>query len=190
MRKALFVVAIIATCPLGVYGQNLQDQIDAVYRAQQQEEARQRAAYDAQQAELRRQRQEQSSAEKARIAASAALQRERDAALQADKQRNQAYEDQLRQFNIERQRAELDALKARTSRENDYVDADLARRSAETDVIKSQADRTRSEADANRNISAGIKNYFDQSGPAASRKTEAPSATKKTGPAGVSETRL
>ena len=63
MRKALFVLAIVGAAPGGALGQTLQDQINSVYQAQQQDEARQRAAYDAQQAELGRERQQQLSAE-------------------------------------------------------------------------------------------------------------------------------
>jgi Family of unknown function (DUF5384) len=179
MRRALLAVAIVIA-PLGARAQTLQDQIDSVYRAQQQEEGRQRAAYDAQQAELRRQRQEQIAAENARIAAAAALQRQREAAAQADRQRNQTYEDQLRDLNIERQKAALEALKARAARENDYINADIARRSAETDVVKSEAERTRSEADSNRNVSSGIKDYLDQSGAAAVEQAGSLHEAKKT----------
>src|SRR4051812_44045601 len=113
MRKALFALAIMGAASSGALGQTLQDQINSVYQAQQQDEARQRAAYDAQQAELRREQQQQLAAERARSAAAAAVQKQREEAALADKQRSQAYEDQLRDLNIERQRAELVALKAR-----------------------------------------------------------------------------
>jgi hypothetical protein len=179
MRKALLAVAI-AVAPFGVRAQNLQDQIDSVYRAQQQQEASQRAAYDAQQAAILRQHQQQIAAENARIAAAAALQKQREEAAQADKLRNQAYEDQLRDLNLERQKAQLEALKARAARENDYINADLAHQSAETDVVRSEADRTRSEADANRNVSSGVKNFLDQSGAAAVERASSPGETKKT----------
>ena len=175
MWKALFALVIVGVAPLGAYGQSLQDQINAVDQAQQQQEGRQRAAYDAQQAELRRERQEQLAAERGRIAAAAAVQKQRDEAALADKQRNQAYDDQLRELNIERQKAVLSALKARADRENDYINADLARQSAQTDVVKSEAERTRSEADANRNVSSGVKNYLDQSGLAEVKKSGTPS---------------
>jgi hypothetical protein len=175
MRRAAFTLALVGAIPSGAFAQTLQDQINSVYQAQQQEEARQRAAYDAQQAELRRERQGQISAERARIAAAAALQKQRADEAQADKQRNQAYDDQLRELNLERQKTALEAEKARAARENDYINADLAHRSAETDVVKSEADRTRSEADANRNVSAGMKNYLDQSGLAEVKKNTAPS---------------
>jgi Family of unknown function (DUF5384) len=175
MRRALFTLALVGAIPSGALAQTLQDQINSVYQAQQQEEARQRAAYDAQQAELRRERQGQIAAERARIAAAEALQKHRAEEAQADKQRNQAYDDQLRELNLERQKTALEAEKARAARENDYINADLAHRSAETDVVKSEAERTRSEADANRNISAGVKSYLDQSGLAEVKKNTAPS---------------
>jgi Family of unknown function (DUF5384) len=84
------------------------------------------------------------------------------------------YDNQLRDLNIERQKAELQAEKARAARENEFIDADLAHRSAVTDVVKSGADRNRSEADANRNVSSGIKNYLDQSGAAEVKKARSP----------------
>jgi hypothetical protein len=174
MRKALIALAIAGAASPAALGQTLQDQINSVYQAQQQDEARQRAAYDAQQAELRRQRQEQLSAERARNASAVALQKQRADEAQADKQRNQSYDNQLRDLNIERQKAELQAEKARAARENEFIDADLAHRSAVTDVVKSGADRNRSEADANRNVSSGIKNYLDQSGAAEVKKARSP----------------
>ena len=178
MRRVLFTVALLGAIPPAAFGQTVQDQINSVYQAQQQEEARQRAAYDAQQAELRREHQSQLAAERARAAAAGALQKQREEAAQADKQRNQTYEDQLRELNIERQKAELQAEKARTDRETDFINADLARRGAETDVVKSQADRTRSEADANRNVSSGVKNYLDQAGAAAVERAGSPGQVK------------
>src|SRR6202040_1590782 len=104
MKRVLFILVLLGAIPPGAFGQTLQDQINSVYQAQQQEEARQRAAYDAQQAELRPEHQSQLAAERARAGAAAALQKQRDEAAQADKQRNQAYEDQLRELNIERQK--------------------------------------------------------------------------------------
>jgi hypothetical protein len=174
MRRVLFALLIAGSASPVALGQTLQDQIHSVYQAQQQDEARQRAAYDAQQAELRRERQEQISAERARAAAAAALQKQRAEEAQAEKLRNQAYEDQLRDLNVERQKTALQAEKARAARENDFINADLARKSAETDVVKSDADRTHSEADENRNVSSGIKNFLDQSGAAAVRKAGPP----------------
>jgi hypothetical protein len=174
VRKALLALMIVGGTGSGALAQTLQDQINSVYQAQQQEEARQRAAYEAQQAEMRRERQAAIAAENARTAAAVAAQKQREAAALADKQRNQGYEDQLRELNIERQKTSLEAEKARVARENDYINADLAHRSAETDVVKSEAERTRSEADANRNVSSGVKNYLDQSGLAEVRKSTAP----------------
>jgi hypothetical protein len=174
MRRALLTLALVGAIPSGALAQTLQDQINSVYQAQQQQEAGQRAAYEAQQAEMRREHQAAIATENARVTAAAAVQKQRAAAALADKQRDQGYDDQLRELNIERQKAELEALKARASRENDYVNSDLARQSAETDVVKSEAERTRSEADANRNVSSGVKNYLDQSGLAEVKKNTPP----------------
>jgi len=175
MRRVIFALLIAAAASPAALGQTLQDQISSVYQAQQQEEARQRAAYDAQQGEMRRERQAAIAAENARAAGAVAAQKQRETAALADKQRNQGYEDQLRDLNIERETTALQAEKTRAARENDFINADLAHRSAETDVVKSDADRNRSEADANRNVSSGVKSYLDQSGLAEVKKSTAPS---------------
>jgi len=53
-----------------------------------------------------------------------------------DKTREQAYEDNLRMLNLQ-------MLKAKADRANDFIDADLARQTASTDGIQADADRTR-----------------------------------------------
>ncbi len=54
----------------------------------------------------------------------------------ADKTRDQAYEDNLRMLNLQ-------TLKAKADRANDFIDADLARQTASTDGVQADADRTR-----------------------------------------------
>jgi hypothetical protein len=186
---ALFVGVAVAI-PAAAFGQTLQDQINAVYQAQQQQEAAQRAAYDAAlrqrqeeqaailrqrreaQAALLRQHEEELALKKARIDAEIAEQRQKVAEAAADKKQDQAYEDRLCNLNIEREELELEALKARAARENDYINSDLAHRAAETNVIQSQADKVRSEAEANRNVSSGVKEYLSESGLAEVKKAD------------------
>jgi len=69
---ALFVGVAVAI-PAAAFGQTLQDQINAVYQAQQQQEAAQRAAYDA---ALRQRQEEQAAILRQRREAQAALLRQ------------------------------------------------------------------------------------------------------------------
>jgi hypothetical protein len=170
MRLMVLVLVMVAVAPAAGLGQTLQDQINAVYQAQQEQEARQRAAYAARQATIRREHEEELAVQKARLAEAVARQREQAAEAAADKRRDQSYEDKLRELNIQRQEVELQAQKTVAGRENDYIDSDLARRAAETDVIRSRAENLRSQADANRNVSSGVKDYLEQSGAAAVKK--------------------
>jgi hypothetical protein len=172
MRTSVLALMMLAAAPAAGLGQTLQDQINSVYQAQQEQEAQQRAAYAAQQAAIRREHEEVLAIQKARLAAVAAREREQAAEAAADKKRDQSYQDKLRELNIQRQEVELQAQKTLAGRENDYVDSDLARRAAETDVISSRAENLRSQADANRNVSSGVKDYLDQSGAAAVKKAE------------------
>lgn len=172
MRLSVLALVMITVAPAASLGQTLQDRIATVYQAQQEREARQRAAYAAQQAVIRREHEEELAVQKARLAEVAARQRQQAAEAAADKKRDQSYEDKLRELNIERQELELQARKTAAGRENDYIDSDLARRAAETDVIRSGAEDLRSQADANRNVSSGVKHYLEQSGAAAIKKSE------------------
>ena len=147
---ALLFITVSATA------QTLTDQINAVDAAQQQNAAvqQQRAAeeqavVDAKQAELRRAIQQQN-------AAAATKQKQKAEAAEADKKRDQSYEDQLRDLEVQRQALELQAGKNYVNRQNDYIDQELQKNAAETDVIKS-------EAEANRNISSGAKTYLENS---------------------------
>lgn len=55
---------------------------------------------------------------------------------QYDKNREQSYEDELRALNLQ-------VLRAKADRTNDYIDSDLAKAAASTDGIQANADRTR-----------------------------------------------
>jgi hypothetical protein len=164
MRQAVFVLMIAAGAPTAAFCQTLQDQINSVYQVQQRQEEAQGAEHEAQQAAAQDERRKEIAAQRARAAADEARRRQQAAEAEAEKKRDQAYQDRLRDLNIQRQELELQAAKGAVARENEYINSDLARKAAETDVIKSQAARVQSEADANRNISTGIKSYLDQSG--------------------------
>lgn len=65
-----------------------------------------------------------------------ALQRAVVADKKADKVREQSYEDELRALNLQ-------VMRAKADRTNDFIDADLAKSAASTDGIQADADRTR-----------------------------------------------
>lgn len=54
----------------------------------------------------------------------------------ADKNREQSYEDELRALNLQ-------VMRAKADRTNDFIDADLAKSAASTDGLQADADRTR-----------------------------------------------
>lgn len=163
MRTGLLAFALVMVSVAAFAQTSLQDQINAVYSVQEQARQRAEAAQLAEQAELRRERQQQAAAARARAAAAAVAERARVAEAEADKKRDQAYQDQLRELNIEEQDLKLQAEKAHVARENEFIDQELKRQAAQTDVIKSQADATR-------NVSSGVKDYLDQSGAAEVKK--------------------
>ncbi|APR93815.1 hypothetical protein PATSB16_04710 [Pandoraea thiooxydans] len=81
------------------------------------------------------------------------------AAAEADKKRAQAYQDQLRSLQIEREQLQLQAMKARVARANDFIDQELRQDAAQTDVVQSRAD-------ANRALSQGTKSLLEDTGKA------------------------
>ena len=109
-------------------------------------------------------------AAKARAAAQAEIRRKQEAIEQreydnqmADKKRDQSYEDELRQLEIEERKLELARKKARVNRENDFIEQELKRESAKTDVIQSGADSAR-------NLSSGSKTLMEKEGEAKVKK--------------------
>lgn len=167
MLRILAVLLLISAATMAGAQTPLQSQIDAVYNAQERNRRAEQAAWEAQQEAIRRETARQNAIARGRAEAAAAAQRAQQAAIEADKKRNESYEDQLRDLNIQRQKLQLQAEKARADRENEFIDQDLQRRAASTDVV-------RSEADANRNVSSGVKNYLDQVGQAEIKKQSRP----------------
>lgn len=156
---------------------SLSDQINAVSAAQDRQQAAARAAQDAYQRQVDQQRAAEAAAQREHERTAAAAQARHDQEIAAARARDHAYQDQLRQLEVQRQQLELqkqqlqmqgeqaqvDMQRARTARANDYIDQELKAKAAQTDV-------TQSEADSNRNISGGVKTLMEKNGEAAVRK--------------------
>ena len=157
----LFLLAIITNANAQ---SSLQDQINAIHNEQnkinveesrrraiaaQQEQDRQKILADQQEAQLKVQR-----------AAAAARERER----LSDKARNQSYEDENRQIDLELRRAALEKEKAKAKRSNEYIDQELKREGAMTDVVQSQADAKRNTSQGEKEMMSGIGKGAAKSG--------------------------
>lgn len=173
MRAQLLIAGLL----LGgsVQAASLQDQINAVHQAELQQQAvrqaeadRARREYEAALAKAEQQRTdhqrraeaarlEQQRAANARAAQVRADQQARNTERLADKQRDQGFEDELRQLEIEERKLKVAQMKARTERTNDFIDQELRQQSALTDVVQSNAD-------ANRNLSEGGKALMQSEG--------------------------
>ncbi|WP_426152028.1 DUF5384 family protein [Pseudomonas sp. DC3000-4b1] len=166
MKQAYLALALCALS-LPAMAQSPFDQLHQVEQQQQEAEA-------ARQAELKRQydaeraRQEAQAADyrRKRLAAEQQAQARRQAERkeeQAEAKRQQArserFEEEDRALALEERRLKLEAMKARTARTNDYIDAELRHSAAQTDVIQS-------EADATRNVSSGAKALMENAGEA------------------------
>lgn len=149
--KYLILLALI---PLNSFSQTLTDQINAVdgaYREQQssEEKARQRAI-SVQKAKAHEQ--------KVKIAEQRAIQ-------EKARKREQNYEDDLRQIELESLKLDLQAKKAVVKRTDEYIDFELKEKSANTDLIQSNAD-------AIRNLSDGKKEQLKSLGKAEETKAK------------------
>lgn len=162
MKKFIQIIFLFVMSSTSYAQSSLQDQISVLHNeqnkinaeenrrraiAQQQEQERQKLLSDQQEAQLRAQR-----------AAAAAREKER----LSDKVRNQSYEDENRQIDLELRRAALEKEKARAKRSNEYIDQELKREGAMTDVVQSQAD-------AKRNVSQGEKEMMGGIGKGAAK---------------------
>jgi hypothetical protein len=149
--KTAFVVGTTLLLVVGAaHAQTLDSQIMAVRAAQDAEIARQNEARAEIAAAAARQAAAYQAAQDRRAATAQAAANARAADEHADKLRDQKFEDQNREIDIEAKKLQLDAMKARVARENDYIDQDLKRKAATTDVIQSTAD-------AKRDIGSGTK---------------------------------
>jgi hypothetical protein len=155
--------------------QSLEEQISAVNQAQNERKSAERAAAAKAEAEAatrlaaeERRRAEQKAYERKRaerVAALADKEKQRQHELQkallkeakTDKIRDQAFEDELRQLEIEERRIALAEKKARAARADDYIDQELRAQAATTDIVQSKAD-------VNRNLSIGTRNLLESEG--------------------------
>lgn len=148
----------------------LSDQIGAVDAAQQRHDYVARQAWDEQQ----RQQRAASAAAQARqdriAAAARAAAAEREKKLDARQARDDAYEDRLRELELQDRALSIQAKKTDVSRENDIIDSELSQKGAVTDLIKSHAD-------SNRNLSEGEKTLLEKKGSQA--ELEGQAAVKK-----------
>ncbi|TLU73191.1 DUF5384 family protein [Lichenicoccus roseus] len=152
-------LGLVLLAPLPALAQVPSSEIDAVFSAQQQQEEQYRSAQADQREREQRDRQVQARHSQAQADARLARENERVASARASQQRDQSYQDQLRALAIQRQVLDLQAVKTRVARENDYIDRDLAKKGAETDV-------TESEAIATRNLSMGARTLLERTGEA------------------------
>jgi hypothetical protein len=176
--KIGLLLAALSLNPTIVFAQNtLSDQINAVDAAQNRQraaamaaEATQRAAQQGYERRLLDQQKATAALRQQREEAAASLQRQREEAVlaerrkqqeevAADKRRDQAYQDKLRDLDVQQRTLAVEAEKARVARANEYIDQDLKEQAARTDVVQSNADATR-------NVSAGAKTLLEKTGEA------------------------
>lgn len=158
------------SCTVHSQTSELASQIEAVKTEQEREKSAEQAHQaelrnqeDMRQAERHRQDEVAAQAQKRRDQAIAAQQAKVRAERQRDAAHKQAYEDQRREIQLERERTELAVMKAKAARSNEYIDRELKSYDAQTDVIKS-------EADATRNISEGGRSLLQDTGKAQVKK--------------------
>ncbi|MED9013291.1 DUF5384 family protein [Escherichia marmotae] len=175
MKKVFLCAAILAAVSSPAFASSLQDQLSAVAEAEQQgknEEQRQHDEWVAERnREIQQEKQRRANAQAAankRAAAAAdkkARQDKRDAEFTADKKRDQSYEDELRNLEIQKQKLALAKEEARVKRENEFIDQELKHKAAQTDVVQS-------EADANRNMTEGGRDLMKSVGKAEENKSD------------------
>ncbi len=99
-----------------------------------------------------------------------------DADKAADKQREQSYEDRVRELKLRSMEASVATDEAKSQRAHDYIDADLKTQNAATDVIQSVADTNRvvvvdedskvhtagEKAEKPSGVMNGIKSFFSE----------------------------
>lgn len=163
MKSVYLPLILVAAFTHNIAQADLSAQLEAVAAAERQgaelEAKEQRARAKAQAAALAAKR----AREKAIADAKKAEQERAYNEYMTDKKRDQSYEDELRQLEIEERKLELARKKARVNREDDFIDQELKNSAARTDVIQS-------EADATRNLSKGAENLMTKEGEARIKK--------------------
>lgn len=167
MNKTLIATALALACavPAGHANQfetlhSIETEQEALVLARQAEARRQADAEVRRQHELRKQRIAADAKVRTRQAEAARIRAQAAAAAQ---RKEEAFRDQNRSLDIAERQLRIDAMRTRTQRENDFINAELKRESARTDVIQSQAD-------AKRNVSTGVKSYLNAQGKAEERR--------------------
>lgn len=164
--KRIILTSLLAVCSVPVLASQF-DQLRQIEleteRAQAQEHAEQlrqaeaaRARQEAKEAAYRRNKQ---AAEERSRQQALELRKAQDAEDKRLRTREEQFEDEERALVLEERRLRLQALKAKTARANDYIDAELRESAARTDVIQS-------EADSARNVTSGTKALLEDSGEA------------------------
>lgn len=164
----LFIVSL--NCIARAQASTLDAQIEAVKVEQDRERAAEKTRLaelhqveDMRRADQRRQEEVAARAQKRHDQAIATQQAKAREERQREAAHKQAYEDQRREIQLERERTELAVMKARAARSNEYIDRELRGYDAQTDAIKS-------EADATRNLSEGGKSLLQDAGKAQLQK--------------------
>ncbi|MGR3753925.1 DUF5384 family protein [Edwardsiella anguillarum] len=194
MRKPL--IALLLAIPTLTCANPLSSQLNAVAAAEQQgvreEASRQAQEEAARQAHLRHEQavaaQHQRAAAQARLKREQqqlAAQREAHQERMADKQREQSYQDQLRQMELENmkmemdaRRAELELSKARNHARSKLVDEeqknqmqlDAAERRAEISNKSAVGDAIRNESEGNKHLKERMGSGIENAGKAAADK--------------------
>jgi hypothetical protein len=168
MIKKIILLSTVLLPMQALAQQSLQDQINAVNQVQENRVFEEQQAMQREKAELDRMRSNAIKSAERKRAAIAAANAAKHAEAMKDKQRNQAYEDELRQLELEDKKLDITGKKAKVARTNEYIDQELKSQAAQTDVVQSAAD-------ANRNVSKGTEDLMRSTG----RAKEV--AAKKTG---------
>ena len=174
MKKIILSIALSVVS--SVSGANsLQDQLSAVAQAEQQGNIETQRQSDLRQekldreARVERQRRADANAIATKranaIAAEKRAHQEKIAAESlSDKKRDQHYEDELRDLEIQKLKLALAREEARVKRENEFIDQDLKGRAAQNEVIQSKAD-------VNRNLSEGGRELMKSEGKAREKES-------------------
>lgn len=163
IKTGCIAAALVAMLGSSAFAQmSLSDQIGAVSAAQTREQERQAAIMQERIAEQDAAQRRQAAIAHAAAQRQAAAQQQAHDEMLTDKMRDQHYEDQNREIEVAAKKLQLDALKARTARENEFIDQDLKRKAAVTDVVQSKAD-------VNRNVGAGTERLLSGVGAGTAR---------------------
>lgn len=154
MNRSLMAAALVLMATQAVAGPF--EQLHQVEVQHQQAQAAEQARAMAREEEARRAQ----GIAQARAAEQSAARRKAVAQEQARmRKRNEQQRDEEHALDIEERKLRLQAMKARTERTNEFIDAELRDSAAQSDVVQSKAD-------ALRNLSSGTKTLLEDAGKA------------------------